>query len=224
MQNISPGGVNVQLDVINPIVGSGSLSMHPQGGSAEGAHLYLGGSFSKGFTKGQIRTLVNSSAPQTIRSGFGIYFMQNQLDMVNNASSTYAFFWCNVDQGAGASNFNLQKITATTADLFDPRPISTHILSGSNTFNQTLALNQVLPMQVQWNLDQAQLGGIRITCSLGNPGDLNFNNLSTIYDLVDTVSPFTTSVAEGIGCEKSAGGFSGNDGWRADNTRIQQLV
>lgn len=212
------------LNVSTPIVGSGSYSSSSSGSLSDSAQItYLNsGSFAKGYTKGRLRSLFRRGAgysdSQTADHFIGFFFMA-EIENFIASQGDYYFVGLRTE---GGTTYRPRIVKATNALA---RAVDTEGFLEYSASTITYNIGDVLPMQVDWVLDQAQLGGMRITLSLGNIGDLDYSNLTTIYDIIDG-SPFTTSVNEGFFqyFDNATAGVPSTEYWAFDNTGVFQLV
>lgn len=224
----SQGAMTSFLNFGNPIAGSSSLSIFSSDSSSTAnaaavAHLRPG--FPLGNIRGRIRSLarVDRAVTSTFDdAGPGVYFMSNNLD-ITGTSSNYYWAGVHVDNNlslviAKASNTALAELnwsTATGVGSVLERTGVTSVLEGD-----------VIPFQVEWEADLVNYGGTRIILSMGNLNDTGFNSLAVQLDLVDSVSPYVTSIAEGIGYANRLEGFSQpkGTGFTYDKTGVFNLV
>jgi hypothetical protein len=66
-----------------------------------------------------------------------------------------------------------------------------------------IPVGTTITMQVDWVYDLLQFSGTQIKAryKVGN----DFIGMTEVFNLIDTISPYTTSVAEGVGLATSAG-------------------
>lgn len=235
--NTELGDVFVFLDVSTPILGSGSLSMGFQEDDFSPVYsctAQLDSGFTRGLTKGRIRTLARWDGPwiENVafidQVGFGIYYMASDLDIANNASNFYFAGLVRERNVAGDVVPTIAKASSKILEDLLWEPGTADILIGSATHITGVVETDVIPIQIEWNLDLVGLGGLRHIMSVGSIGETNFNGLSVVYDFVEAASPLTTSLVEGIGFMQQDGLFGGalspDDGCSFDDTGVFQLV
>lgn len=196
------GTMTVSLEIVSPIVGNGSLKLASQASAASGMNMYLT-SLAHGFTKGRMRTLIKMvTIPNADNVGFGFTFLQSALDLSTTGTpgSSYFLSWGRVGAGGGGGNlvWNITKRTSGLAAATAGTSLYTGVLAAS--------ANDYYPIQIEWVADVSALGGTRITFSRGTLNSTDFNTLGVISDLIDSSSPLTTSVAEGIAFANSVAG------------------
>lgn len=216
---VQPGSsVTISLDINTPLVGNGSLKF-VNGQTPNGvANMYLT-SLGRGFTKGRVRTLIRMDArPSHVAyERSGIVFLQSVLNPSVASGNCYTFGW-----GVGAST------SGTPGGQY--WTLNKHALSlgtaGSNLFNEAVSVSagDYYPIQVEWVVDIAGLGGTRISISVGDLNSIDFSTLLPLVDYLDTSSPLTSSVAEGLFTAHPSSGISGVHTYTFDETTIYQLV
>jgi len=224
------GTVSSGLELTNAIVGSGSL----KDGNFTGGNLtdqtnthHLNNTFTRGLTKGRIRTLYGKEHTTTdSRTGPGIYCMCDNLDPANNSSD---YYWFGLEHGVSNQlRLVIAKGVGTTLNgaLNWTFPGGADTLIASAAVITGFTLGETIPFQLEWNLDLASFGGVRLTASVGLVGDTNFSNLAVVYDIIDSTSPLTTSLIEGIGMMWPLGAPGIDDGEHTlwDSTGVFQLV
>lgn len=186
-------GVTVSLEITTPLVGNGSLK-HVVPAGSHTANMYLT-NFAKGFTKGRIRTLLRYVVRPSANAqcGSGIIFMQSNLNPVTTASNYYKFF-LGPGTAGGSPGTQYWQLTKHTSRTLVQTPSNILV----ETSSETAANNDYWPIQIEWIVDLAGLGGTRLTASKGTKNSTDFNTLATIYDHLDTSTPHTTSVGEGL--------------------------
>jgi len=229
----SPFEFNDGLDISNPIIGTGSYSIDSSAtnSTAQGAIATLDNTFTRGLTKGRIRTLVRFDADNFANYGAS----------ASTSVGPIIFYMCNnLDPTSTNTTFYATKLVMNGTNLVTPviyqRKTNSDIVTACGVGNGNnladgasqiaITADDHIPMQIEWNLDIPGLGGIRHTLSLGAVNDNDFSGLSVIYDVLDTSSPITTSVVEGIGFIYFDGSPSFQTGNLVtfDNTGIFQLV
>lgn len=234
---LSGGNFNASLDIINPILGTGSLRQgdNPVPGTSGGQGVIatqLNNTFTRGLTRGRIRSIVRWDWPvESNGTGFilggtgpGIYYMCSTLDIANVPGNFYFASLAREDNLAGevrpiiakGTNEDLRSLNNSIGPATDKLITTASNITGV-TEGDTIAI------QIEWNLDIAGLGGLRHTMSVGNIGDTDFSNLTVVYDLVE-ISPFTVSSVEGIANRHEDNDLATDDAITWDNTGVFQLV
>lgn len=184
------GGVTFTLEVGSPLVDATSLKMVAVDDAAGTVLPSDSGGLSHGFTVGRLRTIVElTTLPGSFGASFisfGIVAMQSQ-DDVTTTGNAYNFA---LHMGAGGSpqSFNLNKIVGLDG-------------SGFGTNLDTLAITpftagSIFTMEFEWIEAVSEIGGVQLTGKTGTATD--FSDLSTVVSALDTTSPYTTSVGEGL--------------------------
>jgi len=224
-------GIHGSLGSVN---GSRELLIDASGGATgKGsctAHLDPTTPHSVGYTAGRIRTLAHRVYTDTSNrnnTGPVIFFGTEAID-VTTGFVDYWTFGINIrseTQGdwilAHATNVNMENIVwdiGSGGDIIAEGTTDTAPIAGS-----------VWPMQVEWEYSIAKYGGMRIRCSIGNKGDLNYANLAEIYDVVDFIPHpgAPTFLSEGVGFMKNDANptfISGQDIFLFDDTEIGTLT
>lgn len=177
------------LEIETPLYGTGSLKII-QGISDAASHgnMHLSTFFDVGFSRGKLRTLLQTVIKPTGILDVhltGLAFMQSNL---NTQSANYYTFGYGVVEGEHSSGglvFALLKVTGGV-------PAVLFALEDEDAAN-----NRYFPIEVEWNLDINELGGLRITSRRGQANSTSFATLEEINDRID-VSPFTVTEGEGI--------------------------
>lgn len=221
------GNHNVSIEVTIPIIGGGSLRHEFVTADESSIVTQARSIFPRGFTKGLLRTLVyNDDAPAVAGRddmGPGFYFLANNTDITSTASN---FYWAGLSSQEGAGTYLpiVAKGSTIRLDEMDwPDAGGSDVLQGGATAF-TYGDMDVVPIQVEWNVDLINYGGTRIIFSVGTVGDTDFDNLSIIYDFVDSASPITAGVVEGIGSVYGSTTADTNFAFLYDTTRRTQLV
>jgi len=187
-----------------------------------------------GFNQGRIRTLVQRRYTQTnsrSRTGAGIYFGANTTNILT--ASDFWFFGINIrsqstaEWGLGRGrNQTLGSLQWNHADTSSDNLIKGNItpVTESNPVQ-----GSSWAMQVEWDYDPTGLrhGGMRIRCSVGVQNDLDFSNLSVIYDVIDSFRLTSGSItSEGLAFIKNEGvpGFTTGDLFYWDDSEIAELT
>lgn len=212
------------LNVTTPLVGNASLRLVDTASTGtKAANMHLGGTFSKGFLKGRIRTIIRNQATvlttSSTQRAFGIAFMQSSLDM-RTVGNGYMAWWglYSVSQVAGQLSMGIAKYNTNVG--FRNLPVH---LAATTPF--AVSPGDHYPFQVEWVYDLINIGGTRITVSRGTLNTLDYNSLVPVsgLDIIDSASPLATSVAEGLAYTQSNtvnGGMEFN--W--DETTIFELL
>lgn len=223
VQNQSANPV-IALDTTSPIVGSGSLSITvPLSGARQCAHLYLDAPFSKGFLKGRIRTLLRWDtggllASGAQREGAGIVGVQSQLDVSGTTGSCYSCYLGKKDVAGSAFKIVLGKHTAGLSSTVGNTYLS------DTSLGITPTAGDFWPFEFEWVVDIPGLGGVRLIGRLGTKNSQDFGTLVDQFDLVDSSSPLSASVAEGVFAGKGNTAVTTNDDWSFDQTTVFELV
>jgi hypothetical protein len=177
--------------------------------SNTGSVMQINSTFERGHLKGVMRTLIRRIDVGTTSStnvAVGMYSMTNQLTAPHFAGNMYvcrilADGTVDLAKGTGGADDNMTTVgTPTSATWL--------------TFGDTIAL------EFEWDAsDQGGLGGTRLIGRLGTA--LDFTGLVEFENIVDSTSPFTTSIAEGL-FFRSHSGVSTNS-FLFDKTRIQEI-
>lgn len=224
------------LDLSDPLVGNGSLRF--QNGSTSNSDHHMtamlkAASFTLGITKGRIRSLIqiekggHASIPNSDRLHFGVGCMRNLTGVEMSATGGGQLYIGGLAKNFVADEweFGISRLTLgipTSLDMIGGGGTGQTVVASGGTI--TLTDQDILPIQLEWILDIAQLGGIRLTLSRGNVNDLNFANLATVLDVVDP-GALTTANAEGIWCNWGSGIGSGSSaGYRWDETSVFELL
>lgn len=177
-----------------PPVGNGWLRLAiPINGEAAAAPKAI---YAQGVTQGKRRTLlyIAGASPSV-----GLYCMQSQRNML---------------QGGGGDAYALVfQIQSTVSKLFLTKITNGGVVGGTVLATAPDSLwtqGTVFAAELEWQLDLAELGGVRLTARLGTA--LDFSNLAPVAALtnrVDITSPLTATVTEGFYAQRSTG-FGGD--------------
>lgn len=230
------GNNTASLEVTNPIVGSGSLATgKPSADATLGAvNCHLDSGFTVGLEKGRIRTIFQPAFDTTLTSVYnsyigGMYFMSDADDLTTGTPDFYVACLTKAYNTADEWRPIIGKRTGGTLQGagFGYNGGSTGDVFVDTASTITLVEDNTISLQIEWNLDIAALGGLRITMSVGNPGDTDFGNLAVVYDFVDA-TPFTVATSEGLATQSrtsSPGFYWEMDEYMAyDQTGVFQLV
>ena len=229
------GTIATTLDVGSPLIGVGSINFEASSAVTIGAALaQLNNTFTRGLTKGRIRTILEIHGATWSNSGLGhagpgIFWGASSLDITSTLSNWY---WFGIGKDGGALNMfplvcragggNPQR---EMRDLLWRVTSNNVIASGASSI--AMVLGDTLPIQAEWDMDNANYGGTRITCSVGNVGDTDFTNLTVIYDFVDPASEgILTATVEGVGLifDDNSPTLAVGHGSRQDETTVFQLT
>lgn len=188
-------GMTVNLEIGAPIDGTGSLNISQASIAASvpvaTAHLrVIAGPPNSQFLKGRINTLVKPlqfTDSATTPTFFGIHAMMNQAQVFAVGGKCYmAGRW-----GGATPSWRISRVDngITGVGSF------THLAQGTTT--NMPGIGDVRAMQFEWIYDPLEFAGVRLT--LKAAPDSNFNNMVTIYQVVDTsVNSLSTTVGEGL--------------------------
>lgn len=204
-----PGNMIIVYEVLTPLVGTGSAKFSYTNTSV--GHIDLSAKVGAipgetyALSHGRIRTLVK---PHFNAGNFfqGIYFMASQSYI---ASSTGAYYAVNVN--GAALNFQVRKQTSGGMSGFNTS--STLGSGGAWVAGNTYGL------EVEWHQDIPNLNGVFITVKVGSA--LNFSDLTTIITLLDTSTPLSTTLGEGLFVSNLA---SASGSTLFDDTRLTRLI
>lgn len=185
------------LETVTPVAGTGSLRLERNSGTGAEAAIIYPTSLTTGVTKGRLQTIINledmtddGAGPQQI----GMFFMVDSIGTPLTTSSMYSFT-IGVETG-GMSSLNLGKSIGAGVAGLDVTALDT-LATAFEVIGSNIAL------QVDWVFDAIQFAGTKITARWKNGTD--FTGLATVFELVDTTGPLTTSVAEGLGALTNTG-------------------
>jgi len=214
------------IDVATPMIGDGSLNLSHSGPNGPGGlNMYLGAPFSKGFTKGRIRTLIRWDTGGTIQVGdtlvhSGVIFLQDQLDV---SDTTGNFYTLGIGSAKTGGDFKIRIVKHNIGLNNIGETSRTEIFTKNTGGVHPPSADDFWPIEIEWVVDIPGLGGTRLIAREGTKNSLDFGTLIDIYDAVDVSSPLTTSVAEGV---FSQGGtnFTNARTWTVDQTSIFELT
>jgi len=179
------------LETISPIAGTGSLRLERNSGTgSEGAIIYPT-SLTTGLTKGRLQTVLHleeMTEDNAVNQYVGMFFMINSLSNPLTSSSMYSFMVGVNDLGAVSLNLG-KSVGGGVAGL--------NVTSLDTSAIPAVPVGNDLALQVDWVYDAIQFAGVKITANWKQGDD--FTSLINAFDLVDNISPLTTSVAEGLG-------------------------
>jgi hypothetical protein len=183
----TPSGLSAIIDPGSPVLGSGSLLLKNTGfgGSLNVTSLVaLSDSlYTPGLLKGRMRQVVNITSANRTRAGFS--FMHSHADISPSTGRAWYEAIALADFSGSQRRWGISRYTNgffSGTTLFSS---GTPVWSFSTTFT----------MEVEWNYDLADLGGLRITLRVGTATD--FSDLAVVYNTIDTSGLITTSLGEG---------------------------
>jgi hypothetical protein len=232
VQNKSGSVWTVAIDVGDPMVDSGSLSLQSENGVAgpSGHTFVLGAPFSSGFTKGKIRTLlrwdtggeINVSNSQ--RWGVGIVCMMSAADVTVGGGGESCYTWY-IGSGNNAATNQMETCLFKHTDGLSTSTSHTTLFEANTPGTYPPAAGAFWPLELEWVADLAGLGGTRLIARVGTQNSTDFGTLVDKIDTIDTTSPLLTSVGEGVVAWQGHTG-SRNPGyeWTLDTTSVFELV
>ena len=132
------GGATEGIQTVGPILGAGSLEVNTA--SSDNWHGQRNSGFSRGFTKGKIRSILRwDVATGTI--GSGLFCMSDQETLLNASADLYA---AELFPGVSVNNINLYHYQ-TGID------VGSGTLLGQAQVN--FAIGATMPIELEWNLD-----------------------------------------------------------------------
>jgi hypothetical protein len=220
--SVDSGNLSVFIENTTPILDFGSLAFEHTGTSLYTHGNVIPNDDSLGLPHGivpagRLRTVcrVDEHDGSTIQiSYFGVSTLQSQDDMVAGGSC-YALLVAS-EEGFANPTLRLHKFTAGLTNSLPAPPLVAIPYPG------TLTIGVPFTLELQWVVDVTTLGGTFLLGSTGVATD--FSDLTGQLTIVDTMSPLTTSVAEGL-----VGSFKNNVGGDTkkvlfDNTTLYELV
>ena len=192
------------ITTTNPLVGAGSLRVTESPGTDFQSINLVPATFPTGYLSGRMRTLIrldnmiSVSNPSHV-SHAGLLCLQS----VENMSKFGAFGGTGKSYGASVSignGFSSQKINLYkfTSGLDGS---SGQLLAALTNITPsfTLTTGSVIALELQWRADPivvTELGGVSLKIRIGQL--LDFSDLQEVIAYVDTVSPYTATVSEGL--------------------------
>lgn len=187
---VSGANIVTSIETGSPLGGTGSLRLARNGASASSSFTYPSNiALPTGLIKGRLQTQmqilsVTSDGGQDQR--FTMYFMVDSVASPLTTATMYGFSAV-FRVGLGIIGFEMGKATGSanvagqlgTADVAD------------------IAIGQTITMQVDWVYDLTQFSGTQIKARY-NIGT-SFSGMTEVFNLIDGVSPLSTSVAEALG-------------------------
>jgi hypothetical protein len=225
------GGGNSQAviytDIINPISGSGSVALtHLPSDEFQSINL-VPSTYPTGFENGKIRTLIRFDDMDDISSQenhAGMLAMQN-VENLSEFGTTNTAYGLSVSVGEGFSpqSFRLWKFVEGLDG--GSGSLNTGQALDSVALPFTLTTNSVVCMEFEWQASGqivSELGGVLLIGRLGQ--STTFDDLTTLITVVDTTSPFTTTVAESIFAGFKNQAASGTNRVTFDQTSLIELI
>ena len=174
--------------------GTGALIIHNTTGTLGGGVVgYVNTSTDSflqlGLLKGSIRSLFRRGDDASVVDHFaGLFCMASDL----NAHNTGQLYGLHVELMA-SNNIQLRK--GSSGGVLGVGTVGTQL--GSTFTADFQGAGSIVALELSWNAEeQSSLGGTELVVRMGFEQD--FSDLVTIINVVDTTSPLTTSVAEGI--------------------------
>ena len=186
----APGGANIGIQAASPILGTGSLQVNLV--ASQNCDIHRNAGFARGFTKGRVRTLLRIDSANASSHAVGLFCMSSSLNIRFVGNDFYGFI---VDEG---TTDNLEIGKWTNGAVFTPDV-------SFGTASQTIAFGDVIPIELEWNLDVPGIGGIALTGRTGNVGDLDFSNLTTRVAFSEFGTQLSSTFSEGIWGATAAG-------------------
>jgi hypothetical protein len=186
------------LETGDPIAGTGSLRLERNSGSGnEGAIIYPIG-LPTGITKGRLQSkfrLDDMTTDNGSDQRVGMFFMVDSLGSPLTSSAMYAFVA--VVRTTGITKFEVHKLSSGVQSM------GVGTIKQSFVLGSPIAIDADVTMQVDWIYEPIQFSGTNIIARYKEGTD--FTSMIEIFDFVDTTSPLTTSVAEGLGGSTATG-------------------
>ena len=166
-----------------------------------------------GLLKGNIRSLFRRGDSLSVVDHFvGLFCMASDL----NAHDTGTLYGVHIEL---TTSNNIQLRKGSSGGVLGVGTTGTQL--GSTFTEDFEGAGTIIALELSWNAEeQSALGGTALTVRLGVEQD--FSDLVTIIDVVDTTSPLTTSVAEGIWTSYAT--FGSQTFVHLDQTRIELLA
>lgn len=159
-----------------------------------------------GVDRGAIRALIRLDAKQTTLEPAvhaGLICMQSAADVSDDSGSAYLF---------GIGQPEIEPYTFPELSLVIVKMTGVGLGGNPSGFRQLatipleplrgsmhepIEIDDILPIQFEWSMDQERYGGMRLTGSIGTVGDLHFENLRTVIRAVDD-DPLVETFGEGL--------------------------
>jgi hypothetical protein len=205
------GGVSISnplgivfTDLINPIVGAGSVILtHDPTTEFQSINL-IPSTLPKGFPAGRIQTLIrfdDIDGTSAQENHAGLLCMQNNNNMAKFSvfGGTGKAYGLSVSVGEGGSpqSVNLWKFTGGIDGSSGSLPGGQLLSSVALPF--VFAIGEVIALELLWRAEPeiiTQVGGVLLKGRIGQT--LDFSDLQEVINFVDSTSPYTSTVAEGI--------------------------
>ena len=174
----------VSLTTVDPMVDLSSLSYDSLGGGPSGSfNMYRVNVAERARVRGVYQFLIEPTA-QSSGCQFGFTCMNSALDVTQSGTSCYL---AGYNGSISGRSLFIRKFT--------------NGLDGSSTTLDILTFslnnNDILPIEIEWNADDLELGGTRLILRRGNIGQTDFTGLTDVFDVIDNVSPLLTTQGEG---------------------------
>jgi hypothetical protein len=149
----------------------------------------------RGFLSARIRTFMR--VRERAGAGCGIVFMMSQNDITGNTGDFYGLF-----VGETLTNGVPELALFKFRDGLLSAPQTVLYSEGYDTGERVFAL------EVEWESDLGALNGTRIIVRRSDPSmsTVNFSDMTTVYNEIDTTSPLVITEAEGIAYHNVFGG------------------
>ena len=188
-------------DIVNPIVGSGSVTMtHDPGNQFQSISLSPN-TLPTGFTSGRMRTLIRLDDIDGVsgqENHFGILTMQSAADMAQFGTSNQSYAASiSIGEGGTPQSIRLWKLNEGLDGSSGNLNVAQVLDSVAPPF--TISQGQVVGLEFQWRTDSivtSQLGGAELIVRVGQ--QINFSDLQQVIGFIDTLSPYTSTVGESI--------------------------
>jgi hypothetical protein len=184
--NTTGGQLTLSINVLTPLVNVGSGRIGGNVSSANAFNLVVSNASgrAKGVTRGKLRSLFR----------YNDFFSSNRLGLMFLQSVE------NISGSGTGPNFYRANITGD-GYLYLSKNTNGGIGNSHGTTLASVAfdpgINTIFSLEVEWIADIAELGGVAMFVRCGFATD--YSDLTTVITYLDVFSPFTTSVAEGIG-------------------------
>lgn len=220
------------LEVTNPIRDSGSLLLSSTlsvSANQPAATRHLNSNFTRGFAKGRVRTLVRYDyAKQAYNTTFPGVYCLSTVGIASGANGTLTYYaagtqmMSNDPNAPDSTHYIMKQVSGDRLGTL----VAGDAIADTKVLSGGLVQGDILPVQLEWVVDEQNLGGTRLIYSVGNVGDEDFTNLAIVYDLVDNVSPITSGDREGVHFYVNNGtfGLAVGEGATFDQTSVFQLV
>ena len=158
---LAPGTANIGIQAASPILGTGSLQVNLV--ASQSCDIHRNAGFSRGFTKGRVRSLLRIDSANASNHAIGLFCMSSSLDIRFVGNDFYGFI---ISEG---TTDNLEIGKWTNGAVFTPDV-------SFGTASQTIAFGDIIPIELEWNLDVPGLNGIAITGRTGHVGVSQFGH------------------------------------------------